>query len=354
MNSISPFTTTPGIAGEAYINAGYADQIIDNFSSEYSTQYVYKLLGQRGSGKSVEYKKVMDYFSTQDNWCVYALASGGDPLQTLLSFLGKELNVKKETKGTVKQTSIEGKLKILKANKAQEESVVTEEYPDFFSAEAELEKMLVQISKTKKVLIGIDDIAATEPMIYFLSVIGKFILSKDINIRLLATGLEKNIEKFVETPHLSFFARPKPFVVGSLNVHDITRMYAKLLNLGKQEARQLAELSKGYAWGYQLLGDIYFEKKDSDTLENVLSDFDSKMAPTYDLIWDSLTNAEKEFIKILVQSETGCRKDIEHQIKGFSQHRRDLQKKHIINTSDKNYITIDYPRFYEYVLEEWI
>ena len=50
---ISPFTMTPGIAGNALIETHYADEIIANFESSESYKYVYKIVGLRGSGKSV-------------------------------------------------------------------------------------------------------------------------------------------------------------------------------------------------------------------------------------------------------------------------------------------------------------
>ena len=90
---ISPFSTTPGIAGKAYINIGIADEIIANFDSSYSVQYVYKILGLRGSGKSVEYKRVMDYFSEKEDWKVYGLAAGGEPTTTLISAIGREIGI---------------------------------------------------------------------------------------------------------------------------------------------------------------------------------------------------------------------------------------------------------------------
>lgn len=54
-DKISPFTQTPGIAGRALIETHFSDEIIANFESRDSYKYVYKIVGLRGSGKSVEY-----------------------------------------------------------------------------------------------------------------------------------------------------------------------------------------------------------------------------------------------------------------------------------------------------------
>ena len=46
MGKIDPFTRTPGIAGAAFIDMHYADTIIENFSSELSSKYIYKIVGR--------------------------------------------------------------------------------------------------------------------------------------------------------------------------------------------------------------------------------------------------------------------------------------------------------------------
>lgn len=43
MTKIDPFTRTPGVAGQAYIDNGVADEIINNFCSEESNKCVYKI-----------------------------------------------------------------------------------------------------------------------------------------------------------------------------------------------------------------------------------------------------------------------------------------------------------------------
>ena len=59
MAKANPFTRTPGVAGAAFIDMHYADEIIENFENDYSSKYVYKIVGLRGSGKSVEYRKII-------------------------------------------------------------------------------------------------------------------------------------------------------------------------------------------------------------------------------------------------------------------------------------------------------
>lgn len=65
MTKNNPFTRTPGVAGAAFIDMHYADEIIVNFESDLSSKFVYKIVGLRGSGKSVEYRKVINMLSAK-------------------------------------------------------------------------------------------------------------------------------------------------------------------------------------------------------------------------------------------------------------------------------------------------
>jgi len=361
MQGVSPFSTTPGIAGSAYINIHYADEIILNFESEYSTQYIYKILGLRGSGKSVEYARIMSHFSRlKDKWKVYALAAAGDPVQTLVSALGREQenNTLLHTEETVISGNLEGGLPLLNGTvQSERRSIITDD-TRYYSAENALENMCRNIcSKGYKILIGIDDIAKTKEMVSFLSIIGKLILDSSINIYMVCTGLYKNIEDFVSEPHLSFFVRPKALIVDAIPIPNIVYMYKKLLSVDSATAKTMAEITCGYAWGYQLLGDLYFNKNDNEELDSVIDSFDQRMASTYDLIWNALTVAEQQFVVAIIESKTGEINDIkgllsEEERGGYNSIRSRLINKHMIDGSVKGTVKIKLPRFKEYI-KEW-
>ena len=90
MTKINPFTRTPGVAGDAMIDTHYADEIISNFNSDLSSKYVYKIVGLRGSGKSVEYRRIINRLSGSKGWLVYTQSAAGDPISTLIAKLSRE------------------------------------------------------------------------------------------------------------------------------------------------------------------------------------------------------------------------------------------------------------------------
>ena len=113
-----PFTRTPGIAGKAYIDMHYADTIVNNFENNETSKYIYKIVGLRGSGKSVEYSKVLNHFQNNKRWLVYTLSAAGNPLEVLIAKLSHESFIKSTIHETTKNSSISagGTIKLIGAN----------------------------------------------------------------------------------------------------------------------------------------------------------------------------------------------------------------------------------------------
>lgn len=350
----SPFTFTPGTAGKAYIDMHYADEVVENFISEDTEKYVYKILGLRGSGKSVIYSKILSALKQQDKWLVYTLSSGGDPMQTLIGLMSREKFIDStETVTSVKtEGNIEGNLMLIKGTgtfAAQRESRPND---NFYSQEAALKEMVQNASaKGYRIAIGIDDISKTDNMVRFLSLVGDMILDESKNIYLICTGLTRNIDDFVSEPHLSFFVRSDKIEIRTLSIPLITFKYQELLGAPQPEAKALAEFTKGYAYAYQVLGELCYKHR-TTSIEAVQDEFNSLMASQYDLIWNSLTPAEQALLKIIVHTPSGSVPEIKAQMKNrnsFDVLRSRLIKKHIIVPNGYAAVTTELPQFREYI-----
>ncbi len=357
MSRINPFTRTPGVAGAAFIDMHYADEIIRNFESELSSRYVYKIVGLRGSGKSVEYRKIINRMSEKKGWLVYTLSAAGDPVSTLVAMLSKEPFIDDRVHSTSVSAggTAEAGALILKGKADIAVTRTSGNNPMYYSMEAELSEM-IQIANDKgyKVLVGIDDIARTPEMVKFLSIWGAMLLDDKKHIYFVCTGLAKNIEDFTDEPNLTFFKRSDPVETGPLNKFEIAMMYRKLLDVEEEESVRLAKFTCGYAYAYQVLGSLYFDKSKRDTLESLMPEFDKIIfGDSYDLIWKSLTVAEQELVKLIVTSDTGKASDIKSAMshpQGYDSLRQRLRNKHLINTDERGYIRINLPRFKEYVI----
>ena len=356
MSRIDPFTRTPGVAGEAFIDMHHADEIIENYESDISSKRIYKIVGLRGSGKSVEYRKIINTMSDRAGWLVYTLSATGDPVSTLIAKLSKEPFIDSKKHVTTVQTSAstEAGVVVLKGKADITYSRTTEDNPMFYSAEATLSDMIQEVNdKGYKILVGVDDIARTDAMTNFLSILGSLLLDDKKRIYFVCTGLAQNIEDFANEPNLTFFKRSDLIEIKALDKFEIAAMYQKLLSVGSEEAVRLSKFTCGYAYAYQVLGSLYFTKTENEDLDDLLPEFDKVLfRDSYDLIWKSLTAAEREMAKAIVNSETGKTSEIKEQMKspsGYDSLRMRLDNKHLIDISERGYIKINLPRFKDYI-----
>lgn len=325
---IDPFTRTPGVAGKAYIDNGVADTIISNFCSPESEKYVYKITGLRGSGKSVEYSKVIRTLKEKKDWLVYPLSATGEAVSTLISRLSME-------------------------------KFIARSYTDndhFYSEEAVLTHMIsIANSKGYNVLVGVDDIARTPEMIKLLSMIGSMIL-EGLQIYLLVTGLSDNIEDFSSEKNLTFFKRADAIEIGALNKYDITYMYEKLLEIDAGKAKEIEALTSGYAYAYQVLGSLYFGKKKDESLDDIIPEFERILfRDSYDLIWKSLTAGEKDVVRCIYKTTDGKAEAIKSLMSNpstYSVYRDRLIRKHLVDGDTRGYLKIKLPRFDRFI-ELW-
>ncbi len=92
-------------------------------------------------------------------------------------------------------------------------------------------------------------------------------------------------------------------------------MYQKLLNIDEKEAAKLSRFVKGYAYAYQVMGSLYFNKNDDHTMEDLISSFRHIIfKDSYDLIWKTLTEAEKNLVRIIINTESKKVSDITQQV----------------------------------------
>lgn len=351
---VDPFTRTPGVAGNAFIDMHYTDEIVEAFTNENSYKYIYRIVGIRGCGKTVVYGKTLKRMQKEKNWIICPLSAAGDPTKTLIAKLAKEKLIKNKSIQTYIEANVDGETNVgaLKGNVSFSASRTSNNNIIIESEEAILDEIIIKAKeKKKKILVGIDDISKTKEVVKFLSIIGKYFLEEKSSIYLLCTGLSKNIEDFSKEQNLTFFKRSNTIEIGPLNKYEIAEKYIELLNVSKDKAIELAKLVKGYAYAYQVLGSLYFSKtKESE--DKIIRQFENILfKDSYDLIWKSLSTSEKEFIKTILNT-SGERKIIIEKMdnkQNYSVLRERLIKKHIVNVNERGLLTIDLPRFKEYV-----
>ena len=355
---IDPFTRTPGLAGKAYIDTGIADTVIANFKSDESEKHVYKITGLRGSGKSVEYGRIMKALKEEKNWLVYNLSSAGNTIATFHDLLASEkgLGINNKTieksfsaslGGSFHGASGEGSVKVTNTKSIEKFQK---------SEEAAIIKMIETANKKKyRILVGIDDISKTEETVKLLSIIGSMIVV-GAELYLVVTGLSENIEEFSTEKNLTFFKRADAIEATTLNKYDIVNRYQDLLGIDSFEAKKIEQTTRGYAYAYQVLGSLYFCKKENETLEDLMPAFENIMfKDSYDMIWQKLTEGEKEMVRCICKTKDGKTEDIKSLMKNpasYNVFRNNLINKHLVDGSKRGYLKINLPRFDSFV-ELW-
>ena len=358
MKGTDPFTRTPGIAGKAYIDNRVADEIIQDLSSTESAKYVYKITGLRGSGKSVEFGRIIRTLKAKKDWLVYPLSSSGEVVSTLISKLSREefIDAKVSTFSEASETSVSGNILAVSGNETIKVQKTIADNQMYYSEEATLTEMVSLANKKNyKVLVGIDDISKTPETIRLLSMIGAMLL-EGIQIYLVVTGLSENIEDFSSESNLTFFKRADEKEITVLNKFDIAYMYEKLLGVDSVEAKRMETITNGYAYAYQVLGSLYFSKEKNETLEDILPGFERIMfKDSYELIWKTLTSGEKEVVRCIYKSKEGRAAEIKalmNNPSSYSVYRDRLINKHLVDGDVRGRLAIRLP-FFEKYIEIW-
>ncbi len=365
---IDPFTLTPGVAGKPYIDCGIADEIITNFKSSESSKYVYKITGLRGSGKSVEYGKILQTLEKEKNWLVYPLSAEGNCVKTLISYLSQEdfINGKMTETSVKTNATAEGGISIISGKGSIEVTKTYAENNNFYDREAMLASMIAKANKkNRNVLVMIDDISRTDNTVELLSILGTM-FNRGRRVYLVVSGLSKNIEEFftinkknprreVIAKSLSFIRRGETREVKPLDKFDIVNNYEKYLGVDSIEAKRLYDMTLGYAYAYQVLGSLYFNKKRSETLEDLISDYERTLFKSYNLDWPELTDREQDFIRSYYKGQTGKAKDTKAYMSNpdaYNTYRDRLIDKHLFSADKRGYLEPKLPRFDRFI-EIW-
>lgn len=350
----NPFTTTFSKAPEyTYIDTDKTDEILENFSYESPSESVYKITGVRGSGKTVILAKIEEELRSENNrdkgWLVFDLNSARDMLVQIAAMLHNEGFGKKDAKSR----SVNILATVLGTGGGV--GLSREKNEDFFDIGVEIDEMLKQVQKKKKkILVGIDEVSRTADMVKLASEYGRW-LRAGYPVYLVCTGLYENIEEVSNVKNLTFFRRATTIKTEPLNMIRMAEMYKNKLDIDVTEARDMAKLTKGYAYAFQELGVLYFKKRKSDTLEDIIPQLKTELfAYSYEKIWEEMTETDRFLAKLLVEKTEYKREEVLRLMGdksgSYSMYRDRLIKRGILE-SRQAYISLALPFFADYIKE---
>lgn len=336
----NPFTLSFGKSPNEIISRyEYVEEILSTFKSENPSSQAYLIEGLRGSGKTVLMTTIEKELAKDKNWIIVDLNS----TQDLLSDFAMRLvdSCKKLTDVFKKgfNVSVAGFGIGLNGENQNRDSV---------SIICELLESLKK--KNKRVLITIDEVMNGENMRHFASEF-QILLRKDFPVFLLMTGLYENIYSIQNDPALTFLLRTPKIKLEPLSLVQITKTYQNVFKTDIDMAKKLAKLTKGYAFAFQALGLLYFDYKDSLSLEKIILKFDDLLDDfVYKKIWQGLSEQDKNVILAITDSKMAvseiCKK-LNMTSSTFSKYRQRLLDRGIIQAPQHGYVEIILPRFAE-------
>ena len=338
MKKTNPFTLTfgkePNLLIERYENIS---QVTETFLSGHPVSQTYLIEGIRGSGKTVLMTTVSRRLAEDDRWVVVHL----NPTMDLLSDFALRLEEACRKTPRLLKKSFQLSVGGVGIGIGAEAGV-----PDPVGA---IHSLMKQIrDKHKRVLITIDEVQHDQNMRVFASQFQIF-LREDNPLFLIMTGLYENIHAIQNDPALTFLLRAPKIRLEPLSMFQIRKKYGEVFAVDEDTAASLSALTRGYAFAFQALGNVYWEMRDKKNMDQILSKLDDMLDDfVYAKIWSSLTEKEREIILAIDETETKV-SDICAALSmssgSFSQYRDKLIRRGILTSPKHGYVALTLPRF---------
>lgn len=338
----NPFELTFGLKPNNYISRlKQSEEIISNFKSATGNK-VFLITGVRGTGKTVMLSHISKQFENEKNWIVIELIPNYDMLEQFASALYDSSIMNKIFNIKTFGFSFSGISFSIKGEKPITNVISL------------IEVLLDKIKKTgKNVLIAVDEVSNNDYVKTFTQVF-QLLIRKEYPIHLLMTGLYQNIYELQNDKDLTFLYRAPKINLEPLNLVAITNSYQELLNITKEEALVLAKETKGYAYAYQVLGHLVFDRKDPTLDDHLYAKYDQYLEEyVYEKMYSELSSNDKKILKAFTNDginsvdnlmlKSKMKKNI------FSVYRDRLIKRGIIESPEYGKLSLKLPRFYEFL-----
>lgn len=344
--STNPFSTMFGKEPNLTIHRDdLFSEIVTDFENDNPSSQLYIITGARGSGKTVLLSEFYDYFDKQEDWISIDVNPHRNILEDIASALYEKGKMKKLfLKGTF-DISFHG-LTFRIEGKEPVTSIVSV-----------VERMLTHLkNQNKKLIITLDEVTTSENVKEFAHDFQSFI-RKNYPIYLLMTGIYENVMSLQNDRSITFLYRAPKILLEPLNLFAIQKSYMNTFNIDIETAAKLTNLTKGYGFGYQLLGHLYFDHNIID--EKLLDDYDESLRKNaYDKIYSSISESELKILKTLVSDEPKKTADILNETgynnSTYSKLRERLINKGLVIAPRNGFLTLALPRFSNFLLDQEI
>lgn len=356
---MNPFNPSFGKVPQIYLDrTGQVEQVVDsleNPNSPYQTSLIY---GMRGVGKTAFLTDVSQIMSEKKDWVVVDLAMGHDMINSLIGAIYSAVDDDfRQTLSTIEGVtfSIMG---------VQSDLMARDNMTGYqFALEEVLKKLQ---SKNKSLLVTIDEVNATPEMIELTSIY-QIMIRKNYRISLVMTGLPDKVSELQNNDVLTFLLRSGRVVLSPLNSSDVKIRYRQVFEKGgfkinDEILNRMVELVKGYAYAFQLLGYLIWEKGDiqitESTLKAILDEYKLQLyRNAYSKVYQEMSEKDREFVSIMAHSKRDSveisyiREQMQQSSTYVAVYRRRLKDSQIILVPSYGHVEFSLPLFSEFVME---
>lgn len=337
----NPFTLTFGKNPlESVERPVQNNEILDAFTSETINQQMFIITGVRGSGKTVMMSNICQELGKRPDWIVLELNPATDLLQAILSKLYSNHLVSKLIKSSKIDLSFFGF------------GVSIDGATQITDSETAIVTILKKIQKEgKRVLFCIDEMSNNEYMKVFAGSFQIFV-RQELPVFLLGAGLYENIDELQNEKNLTFLYRAPKIQLQPLNISAIAAKYQNIFKFADFEALEMAKLTKGYPFAFQVLG--YLTWNAGGDYNSILSEYEQYLSEfVYDKLWSELSIKDRLVTKAIVDTDSKRIKDIRDLLNmstnEFNPYRQRLIKKGIVDGGTRGYLYFTLPLFEEYI-----
>lgn len=343
MRERNPYVISFGRIPNQYIRRSLLiDDIIDTLESEYVEDQAFKITGIRGTGKTVTLTTIEKELKDEKEWIVVDLKPDSNITSELVANLYTEIPfITSFVDANLNLSAFGIGLNISSKSPAA-------------SLDVALDKMLGEVKRRKKkVLVLIDEVRKTDALVDFIQEF-QILIRREYPLYLIVAGLYEDIESIENTDGLTFFLRAPRYEMTPLNIGVIKEDYKETLSISDDTAYNLAVMTKGYAFAFQAFGKYMWEEKAKEITPKVMALIDEALAvKVYDKIWSELKERDKWFMKFIAQKDTMDVTELLEITKKkhneWSEPRKRLIEKGIIDGSVRGKIVVRLPRFKEYI-----
>lgn len=179
-------------------------------------------------------------------------------------------------------------------------------------------------------------------------------LRSDYPVFLFTSGLYEDVSELSNNKSLTFLLRVPEITLKPLPMISVYSSYKEYRNVSDEEAARLAKLTDGYAYGYPLLGNLVYTKTSPN---EIISKYDKSLwGNSYILIWNKLTQKEKDILKAMAKSSSlqDIRKSLNRTNGNLQTYKKRRIDKGIVNADSYGKMVFSLPRFREFVKTQTI